>query len=48
MKEYINDLKFILAFLFIIVATVVWNLDYFFSQETLNEVKVVQQENKNE
>lgn len=48
MKEYINDLKLVLFFLFIVVCTVIWNLDYFFSEETLNEVKVVKQDKPNE
>jgi len=42
MKEYINDLKFVLVFLFIVAATIIWNLDYFFSEQTLNEVKVIE------
>jgi len=48
MKEYINDLKFVLVFLFIVALTIVWNLDYFFSQATLNEVKVVEKKVDNE
>jgi len=48
MKEYINDLKFLLFFLFIVAATIIWNLDYFFSDETLNEVKVVEKKVNNE
>ena len=45
MKEYINDLKFVLVFLFIIAITIIWNLDYLFSEETFNEVKIQKQEN---
>ena len=48
MKEYINDLKFVLVFLFIVAATIVWNLDYLFSEQTLSEVKVVEKKVPNE
>ena len=48
MKEYINDLKFVLVFLFIVAATIVWNLDYLFSEQTLSEVKVVEKKVSNE
>ncbi len=48
MKEYINDLKFVLLFLFIIAVAIIWNLDYFFSEQTLSEVKVVEKKVNNE
>lgn len=41
-KNYANDLKGLLFLLGIILATIIWNLDYFFSDETLNEVKIVE------
>lgn len=48
MKEYINDLKFLLFFLAIVIVTIAWKWDYLFSQDTLNEVKIVQEKKNDE
>lgn len=41
-KNYTNDLKGILFLLAIIFIAVILNWNYFFSDDTLNEVKVVE------
>lgn len=41
MKEYINDLKLVLTIIAIVIATIIYKWDDFFSQETLSKVKVV-------
>ena len=42
MKEYLSDLKFTLGLLFIIVCIILYNIGYFFSDETISSVKVIQ------
>lgn len=44
MKEYINDLKTVLFVLGAVVVAIIYNWNYFFSDETLSEVKVIQKE----
>lgn len=44
MKEYINDLKTVLFVLAVVIGAVIYKWDYFFSDETLNEVKVIEKE----
>jgi hypothetical protein len=44
LKEYINDLKIVLFVLAAVVIAIIYNWNYFFSDETLNEVKVVQKQ----
>ncbi|MEA3354754.1 MAG: hypothetical protein U9Q33_13160 [Campylobacterota bacterium] len=41
MKEYGNDLKIVLFVLAVVAGSIIWNKEYFFSQQTMDEVKIV-------
>lgn len=43
-KNYAGDIKFLLFLLGIVVITVMININYFFSEDTVNEVKVIKQQ----
>lgn len=41
-KDYMSDLKILLFILASILIAIILNLDYLFSDETINEVKVIE------
>ena len=42
MKEYLSDLKFTFGLILIIFLIILYNSNYFLSEETISSVKVIQ------
>lgn len=42
MKEYLSDLKFTFGLLFLIICIILYNINYFLSDEIISDVKVIQ------